>query len=417
MLKPDDFNNKADVMISLYQQLEDYIMQDIAHRLLKSQGISGTADRMAWKLQQMGLHQEMIMSKLKRLTNLTEKELKELLKDAVLTSYNDDLDTLNTLGIEVTAPLENKAVMDIMNAEYIKSLGELNNLTRTTMNKSQADLIRLLDEVEFRTANGVQSYTSAVCDVLDNYAGRGIMVQYPTGTELTLETATRLCVVTSMNQTSAQVTNQYIVEGGLEYVLVSAHLGARPQGKGPYCAGHENWQGKIYKINGSEDGYPNLAEMTGYNIDSTGIGTVINPLGLHGYNCRHSHKPWDKSLRNPYENNPIDTEENRKVYQTNQQQRKYERDIRKTKRELLMKQAEINGVAETDIKNILQKDYDKLAYELREKNKAYNFFCEKNDLQKQYDRIKVAGFKREQSSAANGRATAYQKQISTSIGE
>ena len=113
-----------------------------------------------------------------------------------------------------------------MDAEFKKSLGELTNLTRTTMKQSQIDLINMLDEADLRVAAGVQSYLAAVCDILDRYAGRGIYADYPSGTRRTLEAAVRCCVVTSMNQTAAQVTNQYIVEGGIEYVLVSAHLGS-----------------------------------------------------------------------------------------------------------------------------------------------------------------------------------------------
>lgn len=303
--------------------------------------------------------------------------------------------------------------MSVMNAEYQKCQGELNNLTRTTMNQAQVDLTRMLDEAEMRVASGVQSYSSAVCEILDNYAKKGMVVEYPTGTHRSLEAAVRCCVVASMNQTSAQITNQYILEGGIEYVLVSAHLGARIQQPGqPYLAGHENWQGKVYRIRGSEPGYPNLLEMTGYDIGENGAGKVVNPLGLHGYNCRHSHQPWDKALKNPYvdENgkSTIDTEESRKLYQNQQKQRAMERSIRATKRRLLMKQQEIDLVAETDVKEILQNDYDKLAYKLREQNKAYNEFCTENDLQKQSDRLKVAGYKREQAAKARGRARAFE---------
>lgn len=174
----------------------------------------------------------------------------------------------------------------------------------------------------------------------------------------------------------------------------------------------KNWQGKVYKTKGSEPGIPNLAEMTGYDIDENGKGKVSNLLGLHGYNCRHSHKPWDKDLKNPYvdENgNPIiDQEENRKLYERQQKQRAMERAIRKTKRELLMKRKEIDRVAETDVKDILQKDYDQLADTLRKQNKAYHKFCEENDLQTQQDRLKVAGFKRAQAAKARGRARAYE---------
>ncbi|MDD6202468.1 MAG: hypothetical protein PUB13_05945, partial [Lachnospiraceae bacterium] len=300
-----------------------------------------------------------------------------------------------------------------MDAEYRKCQKELENLTRTTMNQSQKDLVRMLDEIEIRVASGIQSYTSAICEILDNYAGKGMMIDYPTGARRSLESAVRTCIVTSMNQTCAQITNQYIVEGNIEYVLVSEHLCARIQQPGqPYLAGHENWQGKVYKIRGSEPGYPNLLEMTGYDIDENGNGKVVNPLGLHGYNCRHSHKPWDKSLRNPYidENGKpiIDKNKSRELYEKQQNQRTMERSIRKTKRELLMKQIEIDSIAEVDVKEIIQGDYDRIAYKLRNQNASYNEFCEKNGLQKQSDRLKVAGFKRAQSSKATGRARAYE---------
>ena len=420
MLKPEYFNDKADRMIELYRQLEDYIFKDIAYRLLKSQSVSGTADRLIWKLEQMGESRAEIMNKLSKLTGLSKRELKELLQDAVITSWNDDLSTFNQIGINIVNPLENQAVMSVMNAEYQKCQGELYNLTRTTMNQAQVDLTGMLDEAEMRVASGVQSYSSAVCEILDNYAKKGMVVEYPTGTHRSLEAAVRCCVVTSMNQTSAQITNQYILEGGIEYVLVSAHLGARIQQPGqPYLAGHENWQGKVYRIRGSEPGYPNLLEMTGYDIGENGAGKVVNPLGLHGYNCRHSHQPWDKALKNPYVDekgkSTIDTEESRKLYQNQQKQRAMERSIRATKRRLLMKQQVIDLVAEIDVKEILQNDYDKLAYKLREQNKAYNEFCTENDLQKQSDRLKVAGYKREQAAKANGRARAFSSKLNENI--
>ena len=275
-------------MIAIYQELEDYIMQDIADRLLKVETVAGTTDRLLWKLQQMGESRSSILQKLSRITGLSRRELKALLQDAVITSWEDDLSTFNQVGIEIRNPLENPAVMSVMDAEYRKSQGELKNLTRTTMNQAVSDLVRMLDEVEIRVASGVQSYTSAICEILDNYAGKGIMIEYPGGTKRTLEAAVRACVVTSMNQTSAQITNQYIMEGGAEYVLVSAHKGARIQQPGqPYLAGHENWQGKVFRIRGSEPDYPNLEESTGYGIDSLGNGYNENMLGLHGYNCRH----------------------------------------------------------------------------------------------------------------------------------
>lgn len=413
MLPPDYFTNKEDRLLELYRQLEDFILKDITRRLLSAGEMTATADRLIWKLQQMGESQAAIEKKLQTLTGLTRKELRALLQDAVLTSWEDDRAALGQLGIELSNPLENAAVIRVMDAEYKKSLGELTNLTRTTMKQSQIDLINMLDEADLRVAAGTQSYSAAVCNILDRYAGRGIHVDYPSGTRRTLEAAVRCCVVTSMNQTAAQVTNQYIVEAGAEYVLVSAHLGARVVQKGqPALADHSAWQGKVYRIRGTEPGYPNLLDRTGYDVDpNTGQGTVKNPLGLHGYNCRHSHKPWDKRLRNPYVdengNLKIDSEENRKRYELQQKQRYMERSIRATKRKLIEKEEQINNSREDMDVDKLQKEYDQIAFRMTQQNKEYNDFCKANDLQPQYDRVKVADFGREQTKRSNAGAKRY----------
>lgn len=415
MLTPDYFYGKSDKLVEMYRELEDWIIKDIAMRLMKSGELSGTADRELWKLQQMGLHNTEIVKRISQMTGKSRDEVRRLLRDSVMTSFSDDADVLEKL-IDIQTPLQNNAAIMAMNAEMMKTFGELSNLTRTTMMQTQTDLLNMLNEVDYRVASGMQSYSSAVCEVLDRYAQSGVVIDYPTGARRSLEAAVRCCIVTSMNQTAAQVTNQYIAQGGIEYVLVSAHMGARHDKKHPEgLQSHDHWQGKVYKIVGRDEDTPNLLEATGYSIDpATGQGKVVNPLGLHGYNCRHSHKPWDKSLRNPYvdaDGNPkIDVHESQELYEKQQQQRGMERAIRQTKRELLAKQQELNGIAETDVKEMLQPQYDQLAYKLRMQNKKYHEYCEANDLQTQADRIKVAGFKKKQSATANGRAIAYENQ-------
>ena len=422
MLQPDYFNYKSDRLIELYEQLQAFILKDITRRLLSAGEMTATADRLIWKLKQMGESQAAIEQKLQKLTGLTRKELRSLLQDAVLTSWNDDRATLGQLGIELSNPLKNAAVIRVMDAEFKKSLGELTNLTRTTMKQSQIDLINMLDEADLRVAAGVQSYSAAVCDILDRYAGRGIYVDYPSGARRTLEAAVRCAVVTSLSQTAAQITNQYIVEGGVGYVLVSAHPNARTGSKGqPAFSSHMDWQGLPYKIVGSEPGFPNLEEKTGYRIDpKTGQGTVTHITALHGVNCRHGHRPWAKELKNPWRDregnlldgngNRLDDETVKKNYQLSQKQRAMERSLRAWKRKLIEKQEQINNPRDDMDIGKLQQEYDRMAYQLTQKNKAYNDFCKSNDLQPQYDRIKVADFGREQTKQANQGARRYKKE-------
>lgn len=413
MLTPDYFYGKSDKLIEMYQDLEDWILQDIASRLMAAGSLSGTADRELWKLQQMGLHRQEIIKRISQLTGKSRNEVRRLLRDSVLTSFSDDESVLERLA-SVQPPLENNAVIAAMNAEMMKTFGELSNLTNTTIDQSQRDLLNLLNEVDFRVASGLQSYSSAICEVLDRYAENGMHVNYPTGSRRSLEAAVRCCIVTSMNQTAAQVTNKYIVEAEAEYVLVSAHMGARHDKNNPNgLQSHDYWQGKVYKIQGADPDAPNLLESTGYDIDlQTGEGHVVNPLGLHGYNCRHSHKPWDKSLRNPYVdadgNQKIDIHESQKLYDLHQKQRAMERAIRKTKRQLIIKEQEMKAFP-NDLN--IQSDYDKLSARLRMQNRNYGVFCAENQLRRQYDRVKVAGFKKEQSAKANGRATVHNNSV------
>lgn len=431
MIYPDWFDNNEtqEKIIDLYRQLEDFILHDIADRLLKNSSMTATADRLIWRLQQMGESREEIMRKLQEITKLSRRELKTLLQDAVLTSWADEKPFYDSLGATVSNPLKNAIVVQIMDAQYQKSLKELSNLTKTTMEQAGNDLVNMLNEYDMRIAFGVQSPTSAVCEILDRYAGKGIEVLYPTGTKRTLEAAVRCCITTSAMQMTGQITAQYIGQYDVGYVCTSAHIGARVQGKGqPELAGHDNWQGKIFKIVGSEPGFPNLLESTGYDIEITvdpntgqkkGVGKTKNMLGLYGYNCKHSAQPCSKDSPNRWRDKDgnlilggekVDSEKNRKAYEISQKARYMERAIREAKRQLLMKETEINGVAETDVKDILQPEYDKLAYKLRTQNKRYNEFCEANGLKKEVDRTKKSGFGRKQASKANGAATRYQNQ-------
>ena len=398
MLQPEYFNDKADVLIEYYRDLENWILQDIAERLLASDNTSATVDREIWKLEQMGLHKHEILKRLSSLTKKSTNEIRKQLQNAVLTSYNDEKEIYATQGIELVNPLENAVIRSVMDAEWRKVGNELYNLTMTSIDQSGMDLIRLLNQAEIKVSSGIISYSQAINDVIDEYAKTGLIINYPSGTRRSLESAVRCCVVTSMNQTAAQVSNAYINEHNIEYVLVSAHLGARHDKKNPTgLSSHDYWQGKAYKIKGQEKGYPNLFQSTGYDITDEGKGIVRNPLGLHGYNCRHSHQGWFKDLKNPYVNEDgspkIAEEESQRLYELQQEQRAKERAIRQTKRRILAKELEINQVAETDVKSILNNDFIKLKQRLKEQNKKYTDFCTNNNLVRQSDRLKVAGYK------------------------
>ena len=123
MLTPDYFYGKSDKLIEMYQELEDWILQDIAMRLVVSESLSGTADRELWKLQQMGLHRQEIVKRISEMTGKSRNEVRRLLRESVLTSFSDDKSVLEGLA-DVQPTLQNNMVIAAMKAELKKTFRE-----------------------------------------------------------------------------------------------------------------------------------------------------------------------------------------------------------------------------------------------------------------------------------------------------
>jgi len=429
MLKPEYFDGKEQRMMELYQQLSEYVLKEAARFLVQAGEITPTADRLLQRLQLMGEAQAEIEKKLEQLTRLSRKELRTLLQDAVLTSWEADAAPFREIGIDLSDPLKNPAVIRIMDAQYKRSQGELQNLTRTTMKQSHLDLINMLDEADMRVAAGVQSYSAAINDILTRYAGRGIYVFYPTGTRRTLEAAVMCCIRTSMAQMAGQLTLEFIKEAGTNLIITSAHTGARFTKKDE-PANHQSWQGKVFYITNADladltavkgkiesdgqkaGGSPNTGKYPDFR-KTTGYGTGE---GLAGYNCRHSFGPYDERIGNPWRDkngnlvdgagNRIDSEESKQKYLDSQRLRAIERNIRATKRQLVAKEQLMQGATEEE-RQRLQPEYDKLAYDLTQQNKKYNDFAREHNLQPQYGRTKLADFGREQTKQSNQGARRY----------
>lgn len=130
--------------------------------------------------------------------------------------------------------------------------------------------------------------------------------------------------------------------------------------------------------------------------------------GILGANCRHSYGPGD-GKHNPFEK--FDSEENRKAYELSQRERTLERRIRKTKREVQALQTALDN-APADCKPELQAAYQKKAALLTKQNKAYNEFCEENDLKRLSDRLSIAKWDRKQAAKARGAARKKAPEIS-----
>ena len=170
---------------------------------------------------------------------------------------------------------------------------------------------------------------------------------------------------------------------------ITAHAGARPS--------HAVWQGQIVSRSGRL-GYLSLSDI--------GYGTGA---GFQGWNCRHSWNPFFEGIsKRSYTKGDIEALNAKDVpynggmyteYEISQMQRRMEREIRATRRELagLDEAAKFStGKQKAD----LQSDFAQSSVKLKRQEAKLRDFTRQTDRRADTSRVQVMGFGRSMSQKA-----------------
>ena len=130
--------------------------------------------------------------------------------------------------------------------------------------------------------------------------------------------------------------------------------------------------------------------------------------GICGVNCRHHFSVWVEEMPNPYAELSAQDKANKgKQYEKEQQQRTYERRIRKTKHEVLGLQAAVDDCKDEQTRFVLQQYLDRKSFLLQKQNATYKDYCKQNDLMELQDRLMIAKWNRQNAAKARGAAKRY----------
>lgn len=402
MLTPQELLEIVDTLHPQLDTLNAWITADLISRLMARLGrgeeflLTGTDQ---WQLEvykSAGGHYEALEREIKRFTKKTDAEVRAIFEDAGIRAWAADDAFYVAHGLESVPLAQSEYMIRLLTDTYQRTNGEIHNFTRTTAKASQQQLINVLDTAHFKVMSGAQSYTQAVKDAVNDIISNQAKVHYPTGHVDTIETAVLRAVRTGVGQASGNMAMQGMIERDWDLIRTSAHIGARYGDGGENPSNHFWWQGKLFSRTGKTPGYLLFEEATGY-----GTGE-----GLCGWNCRHSFGPGDPD-HNPYAD--FDAEENKKVYDLSQQQRKAESRIRQQKIKVLGLREAVDAAEDTAVKATLQDEYNKAALKLQRYNQAYNSFCEDNNLHKLNDRITVAKWTRSEAAKATAAARKAQQ--------
>lgn len=235
MLTPDYLLHVSEGAEEIAAQLHTDIINRIVERILLrgqrgEEYILTALDK--WQIQTLmeaGYLREDIEKEIAWATAYERREISEAFEDAGVESISYDDQLYKKAGMSPPPIKQSPYFVRIMQRNYEATLGEWENYTRTTADASQQAFINTMDQIYNSVLSGSVGYTQAFTEAIENLAKRGIFsVAYPSGHVETIEAATLRCVRTGISQATAQVQEARMNEMGIDLVLVSSHLGARP---------------------------------------------------------------------------------------------------------------------------------------------------------------------------------------------
>lgn len=369
MLKDKDFDTIENQITKLYSELELDMIEGISTRIANVCYINTVAYNNVVILEQMGLMHDEIIRLVAEANGKNIEEIETIFQNAGLKALKRDNKIYKLAGIKDIAI--SKKTVERLKERAIKTGSNIIKLTNTLANVSQTQFINAINKAYLETSTGVKSYTEAISGAVKKVSKQGAIVQYPSGTKRSVESAVRANVVTSLNQTYTELQLDRGKELGWNLYEVSAHSGARPE--------HAEWQGKVY------------TEKELY--DKCGYETIT---GLCGVNCRHTFSPYYKGSTRTYSNKELKDYKNEKVtyngqeiskYNASQMQRAMERNIRNNKKEI----AGLQGILLSNNKDIDRKEIEdnlqKVKNKLKQNNSKLNDFVKQTDSKKDYSRL------------------------------
>lgn len=405
-MTPEYLQAAPGYLISLYEDFEADVLNDLCRRLQLSGTVTESALNQIRVLQQQGRSFPYIEKRLQQLTGSSQREIDRMFDEAVERNaayYREVIDRS-----VITAPQSDWEQMLIQQTDAIRrqTQEEFRNLTQSMgfaiREGSKVKFYgiaeayqRILDKAFLKVSSGAFDYNTAIRGAVRELTDSGVqMVHYASGWHNRVDVAARRAVMTGITQLSGRYTEQSMEFLDTRYVETTAHSGARNiQGPNGWEA-HTEWQGKwfYWSKNGERDPlgrYPDFIQKTGYGYGS----------GLCGWNCRHSFFAVVPGINEPSytagELKNIDpppfTYQGREydAYAATQKQRQIEAKMRELKRRLIGEKASSD-----------EKYYTATATRLNRLSEEYKAFSKAAGLRPQPERARVQGFSRSEAAKA-----------------
>lgn len=359
MLSDNEIEKLLQPIVDRQNTIGSYIIQKIAKRVGEIKNLSPDELRRLEQLLKSGNDLQDIKDKIEEYTELNAQEIDSVLYKIAEDSYEDAKSTFKDIDIPLDAFINNKFIQKLINVFILVAVQKyLSMLNIVFMLGSSKDSERLVprnveDTYKFVTSRAIQAarskaikYDTAMIMLLRQLADSG--ARYKLNGEdgvytQQIDVYLKQWLLNNVRDLTQQVQDEIAKQVGADGKEISAHIFSAPDHEP--IQGHQFTNTEFKKLQ---------TEQPFEDINGNQFDAIRRPIGM--WNCRHytraiivgvtkplhTQKELDENIQKNKAGYTDASETHRTLYKCSLEQRRIERLIRQTKREILAGNASEN---------------------------------------------------------------------------
>lgn len=279
-MTPEDIERLGYGNESIWLQLEQEVMQDIARRIKQTGVVTRTADYQLNQIQSiMGYSDKQMKELLKKTMATSDKYINKVFDEAVKTDYIDNKELYKATGTKFIPYAENQVIKTLVRTLKEQSKQEMENFSRSlgfvVSDQTGTHAVSLtayyqevLDDAIVQISSGTFDSKTVLKHSVSQMTNSGLRwIDYESGHHNRVTVAARRAVTTGLSQMTQKMSEYNAKQLGTDYYEVAWHANARTT--------HREWHGQVW----------NSEQL----VSVCGLGTAE---GLCGANCYHVYYPF-----------------------------------------------------------------------------------------------------------------------------
>lgn len=279
-MTPEDIERLGYGNESIWLQLEQEVMQDIARRIKQTGVVTRSADYQLNQIQSiMGYSDKQMKELLEETMATSDAYINKVFDEAVKTDYIDNKELYKATRTKLIPYAENQVIQTLVRTlkeqskqemeNFSRSLGfVVNDQTGTRAISLTAYYQEILDEAIVQISSGTFDSKTVLKRSVSQMTNSGLRwIDYESGHHNRVTVAARRAVTTGLSQMTQKMSEYNAKQLGTNYHEVAWHANARPT--------HREWHGQVW----------NSEQL----ISVCGLGKAE---GLCGANCYHVYYPF-----------------------------------------------------------------------------------------------------------------------------